>query len=250
MTKQISHLTLLSATDMIAVECWAKWSREGAAFVSCSDPTHTWLVSLRVGVRFCSWIDWRRVIRNFLSSPSWTWWRKRRRKGSDFVKLRTCWTLTSISRLALYSTDACWLGWVKSYVFNLLLQQLDDLPLTVQHLNVEVDDDADGKKKQNKTRVHQIKTCVWGRIMKHILALTHRSQEDGRCHEQDEGMLHQVGVSPRQRGQVGVVLLQLLHQFLTRLEHGVLSTEGAARRGGRNAEDGRRTDNRHRTHCF
>lgn len=63
--------------------------------------------------------------------------------------------------------------------------------------------------------------------MKHILALTHRSQEDGRCHEQDEGMLHQVGVSPRQRGQVGVVLLQFLHQFLTRLEHGVLSTEGA-----------------------
>lgn len=32
----------------------------------------TWLVSLRAGVRFCSWMDWRRVIRNFLSSPSWT----------------------------------------------------------------------------------------------------------------------------------------------------------------------------------
>lgn len=93
--------------------------------------------------------------------------------------------------------------------------------------------------------MHQINTCVCdGRILKHILALPHRSQEDARCHEQDEGMLHQVGVSPRQRGQVGVVLLQSLHPLLTRLEHGLQSTEGAARRGGRNAEDRRRTGGR------
>lgn len=66
--------------------------------------------------------------------------------------------------------------------------------------------------------------------MKHVLALIgcHHSQEDARCHKQDEGMLHQVGVSPRQRGQVGVVLLQLLHPDLTGLEHGFQSTEGAA----------------------
>lgn len=40
----------------------------------------------------------------------------------------------------------------QSYVFNLFLQQIDDLPLTVQHLNVEVDDDAVGKKKKQETK--------------------------------------------------------------------------------------------------
>lgn len=100
----------------------------------------------------------------------------------------------------------------------------------------------EGRKKKKKTRVHQINMCVCdGRIMKHNLALTHRSQEDARCHEQDEGMLHQVGVSPRQRRQFWVVLLQFLHPLLTRLEHGLQATEGAARRGGWNAGDRRRT---------
>lgn len=33
-----------------------------------------------------------------------------------------------------------------SYIFYLLLQQADDLPLTVHHLTVEVDDYPDGKK--------------------------------------------------------------------------------------------------------
>lgn len=74
--------------------------------------------------------------------------------------------------------------------------------------------------------------------MQDILAVTHHSQKDACCHEQDEGMLHQVGVSPGQRGQVGIVLFQLLHPDLPRLEHGAQAAEGAARRGGRNAEDG------------
>lgn len=53
-------------------------------------------------------------------------------------------------------------------------------------------------------------------------------------------MLHQVGVSPGQRGQVGVVLLQLLHPDLPGLEHGGQAAEGTARLRGRDAEDGRR----------
>lgn len=62
------------------------WGGRGIEIVSAADkdcceaPEQqrlTWLVSLRAGVRFCSWIDWRRVIRNFLSSPSWAERRKR-----------------------------------------------------------------------------------------------------------------------------------------------------------------------------
>lgn len=69
----------------------------------------------------------------------------------------------------------------------------------------------------------------------------HHSQEDARCHKQEKGMLHQVGVSQRQRGQIGVVLLQLLHPELPGLEHGGLAAEGTARLGGFNAENGGHT---------
>lgn len=75
-------------------------------------------------------------------------------------------------------------------------------------------------------------------IEQHIPTVIHHSQKDACRHEQDEGMLHQVGVSPCQRGQIGVFLLQLLHPDLSRLKHGVQAAEGAARRRRWNAEDG------------
>lgn len=114
---------------------------------------------------------------------------------------------------------------------------------------MEVDDDADGKKKETKQSASDQSSVYEGGTTRRILALTqrHHSQEDARCHEQDEGMLHQVGVSPRQRGQVGVVLLQLLHPDLPGLEHGGQATEGTARLGGWNAVDGGRTQGE--THC-
>ena len=46
------------------------------SFPRLHNPSHvqrpTWLASLLAGVRLCSWMDWSLVMRNFLSSPSWT----------------------------------------------------------------------------------------------------------------------------------------------------------------------------------
>lgn len=102
---------------------------------------------------------------------------------------------------------------------------------------MEVDDDADGKSEERKQSASgQYKGGRYNTSL--LLTRRHHSQEDARCHEQDEGMLHQVGVSPRQRGQIGAFLLQVLHPDLPSLDHGVQAAERTARLGGRNAKDG------------
>lgn len=68
------------------------------------------------------------------------------------------------------------------------------------------------------------------------------SQEDACSHEQEEGVLHQIGVSPGQWGQVGIVFFQFFHPALPCLEHRFELAEGAARRGGRYTEDRRKSE--------
>lgn len=57
-------------------------------------------------------------------------------------------------------------------------------------------------------------------------------QKDTCSYEQEERVFHQVGVSPGQQRQVGIVFFQLFHPALPRLDHCFEPTERAARRGG------------------
>lgn len=79
--------------------------------------TQTWLVTLWAGVRFCSCIDCRRVIRNFLSSPSWVEIWKEERRWASFFKLNLVCSHLSNHIDSKYSS--LYVG--MSHIFNLLL---------------------------------------------------------------------------------------------------------------------------------
>lgn len=85
---------------------------------------------------------------------------------------------------------------------------------------------------QQRQIKHPVYCCVCGPAY---------SQEDACSHEQEERVLHQVGVSARQHRQVRITVFQFFHPALPRLEHVFERAEGAAGRGGRDAGDRRKT---------
>ena len=70
------------------------------------------------------------------------------------------------------------------------------------------------------------------------------SHEDPGGHEQEEGVLHQVGVGGGQPGEVGVGVPELLHPQPARLHHGAEAPERPAGPGRGDAGGGRVN------HCF
>lgn len=80
-------------------------------------------------------------------------------------------------------------------------------------------------------RIHT-KHCV-------CLCVFVNSQEDACSQKQEERVFHQIGVGPRQHGEVRVVFFQVFDPALPSLEHSFEPAEGAARQGGCDAADGK-----------
>lgn len=115
-----------------------------------------------------------------------------------------------------------------SHILNLLLQQTYDLPLTINHLTVEVDDNPKGKRRKCISQVNTPnsdlnhnaavkRTATWYIATLSCYSCDYEcvySQEDACSHKQEERVFHQVGVSTCQHGQVRVIFFQFVHPAL------------------------------------
>ena len=71
--------------------------------------------------------------------------------------------------------------------------------------------------------------CVCGYVCVYMMCVCGLHPQEDECSQEDEEwVLHQVGVGPHQPGQVGVPRLQLQHPALPTLEHGGQAPERTA----------------------